>query len=562
MTKELTAAILSSSYTRMIALFELTKTPEDFLKVRKVYYDLYKSFINALDVLTIKKCQLSVEPFESFNSLEKLVKYQKLAFEVPSKYFSDAVTVALNINYSEVYDLIRNIKNDINNTKNIDSLISLCEKMMATFSKLLPLNIIGKCVLLIYKDLHQVPTSKCITWETLQNISRNFNDLRASLELFNKNNFFIKMGPDKVNFSSKIFGNTAIINSIEKKDEHKVEYKISQQNKQIEELEKELKKFQNDEKENETQIDTLKIELEHLNFQILQYQQILQKMEIEKVEVEKIIYENQLLNNYLQQLTQQLNQLQLDLNNKNQELENYKTENNQNKQIIEQLNTNSSQQQSFIEGLKKQISEPQNNSTDTDKEIQIETLKMSLEEQSQKVSSLNSQILQYQKIIQKMEIEKVKTEKVEDEKNEKDTILTESVEIKAPQLLFLSGGKFSVDVHGTVIEFDMPSFAIAPVTYQIEGVGEVNGKGGQKYELKVLMEDENDLVRDGTNLVKTIYVPKQFEGQKVNLPLQILDYNQTVTIVVQNNSMFKIEGFGWFDENRKRGDLFVTLKIV
>ncbi|ELP84036.1 hypothetical protein EIN_105550, partial [Entamoeba invadens IP1] len=434
-------------------------------------------FFNSLDVLTINECQFNVESFDSFNSLEKLVKYKKLAFEFPSKYFSDAVT------------------NDINNTENVDILINLCEKMMEILSKLLPLVSIGRCVILVYKSLYEVHSSKCITWETLQDISQNFNDLRASLELFNKNNFFIQMGPDKVNFSSKIFGNTAIINSIEKKDEHKVEYKFSQQNKQIEELEKELKKFQNNEKEKETQIETLKIEIEQLKCENNEYFLMHQKMNIEKVEIEKIKYDNQHLNDCLEQVTQRLDQLQLDLNNKNQELENCKTENSQNKQIIEQLNTNSSQQQLLIEELKKQISKPQNDSTDNDKEIQIETLKMSLEEQSQKMK-----------------------------KNEKDTILTESVEIKAPQLLFLSGGKFSVDVHGTVIEFDMPAFATAPVIYQIEGVGEVNGKGGQKYELKVLMEDENDSVIDGTNLVKTIYVPKQFEGQRVNLPLQILDF--------------------------------------
>ncbi|ELP85872.1 hypothetical protein EIN_282630 [Entamoeba invadens IP1] len=541
----------------MIALFELTKTPEDFLKVRKVYYDLSKSFFNALDVLTMNDCRLNVEPFDSFNLLEKLVKYQKFAFEVPSKYFSDAVKVALNINYTKIYDIIRNIKNDINNIKNIDILINLCKEMMEILSKLLPIDNIGRHVILIYRALYQVHSSKCITWETLQDICQNFNNLRASLELFNKNNFFIEMGPNKVNFSSKIFGNSAIINSSEKKDVQKVEYIILQQNKQIEELEKELKKFQNNEKEKETQIETLKIELEQLKYENLEYFQMHKKMK-----VEKIINENQLLNNCLEQVTQQLDQLKLDLKNKNQELENCKTENSQNKQIIEQLNTNSSQQQLLIEELKKQISKPQNDSTDNDKEIQIETLKMSLEEQSQKASSLNSQILQYQKMIQKMEIEKVKIEKVEDEKNENNTILTESVEIKAPLLLFLSGGKFSVDVHGTVIEFDMPAFAIAPFTYQIENVGVVNGKSGQKYELKVLMEDENDSVIDGINMLKTIYVPKQFEGQRVNLPLQILDFNQTVTVDVQNNSMFKIEGFGWFDENHKRGDLCVTLKIV
>ncbi|ELP92503.1 hypothetical protein EIN_324210 [Entamoeba invadens IP1] len=145
----------------------------------------------------------------------------------------------------------------------------------------------------------------------------------------------------------------------------------------------------------------------------------------------------------------------------------------------------------------------------------------------------------------------------------KDKKMVEIINTEIPQLLFMKGGNFSINIHEEILEFNVPQYSEEPIVYKIEGKGRVDGKVNQSLMITASMEKDESCVIIGKDVFKSIAVSKEFIGKYITIPVTVLDYQDNIQFVVQDEITLKIANYGWFEKESKiRGDLFITIKTV
>ncbi|ELP86730.1 hypothetical protein EIN_307060 [Entamoeba invadens IP1] len=223
---------------------------------------------------------------------------------------------------------------------------------------------------------------------------------------------------------------------------------------------------------------------------------------------------------------------------------------NANTDIEERLNKNENK----IKEMKSERDCDKSTITKLEKEnkeclIKVETLEREVEVYKQKVKESQEELETVKETSQQSH---TKENVIEKEKEE-------ITRLEIPMAMFHFGGTFTHIIGEKPVEMTIEAGTSEPHTITFE-------KDGVQHTLQISSQKVEGTEKRGFDLIKTVWVKKQYVGQSVIIPINIdiLSENYNVPIVVPGTqTSFNLGELGFFNkETQKRGNLILVLEIV
>ncbi|ELP88923.1 GRIP domain containing protein RUD3, putative [Entamoeba invadens IP1] len=181
-----------------------------------------------------------------------------------------------------------------------------------------------------------------------------------------------------------------------------------------------------------------------------------------------------------------------------------------------------------------------------------------------KVELLEKEVEVYKQKIEKSQEDLKIVENAESQQshNKENVIKNQKIKIiplEVPMAIFHFGGTFTHIINETPIEIAIEAGTAEPHTIIYE-------KDGVSHTLQISSQKVEGTEKRGFDLIKTVWVDKQFVGQSVTIfiNIDILKENYNVPVVVPDTqTSYNLGELGFFNkETQKRGNLVMILKIV